>query len=134
MGSTRSYYFYTKADAEYILHILEQSVSDYKIITAYDVNQLCGAGSSSTDHYVGWTEPMIKDAKIEMAQYGYILSLPCPRSIKGLNSCTPTKSTTPEPLCITIHTKELDDVDATLAETFKYIYTIKDRMVNLTIM
>lgn len=128
MEHTRHYYFYTRMDADNTLDIIEQRVSNCKIITAYDVNQICGAGSSSTDHYVGWTESMIEDAVIRRIRDGYILSLPQPRSIKDLNDYTP------EPLCITIHTKELDDPDATLAETFKYIYTIKDRMVNLTIM
>lgn len=128
MDNTRHYYFYTRMDAEDTLDIIEQRVSDCKIITAYDVNQLCGAGSSSTDHYVGWTEAMIEDSEIMRTRNGHILSLPQPRSIKELDNGTP------EPLCITIHTNEVDDVDAILAETFSYISTIKDRMVNLTIM
>ena len=118
-------------DAEDALDIIEQRVSDCKIITAYDVNQLYGAGSSSTDHCVGWTEAMMGDSEIRRVRNGYILSLPSPRSIKDLDK---PETSTPEPLCITIHTEDIDNIDATLAEIFSYISTIKDRMVNLTIM
>lgn len=143
MDNTRHYYFYTRMDAEDILDIIEQRVSDCKIITAYDVNQLCGAGSSSTDHYVGWTEAMIKDGEIRRVRDEYILSLPSPRSIKELDnpkisyreySAAKKPTTTPEPISITIHTEDIDNIDATLAEMFSYISTIKDRMINLTIM
>ena len=38
-----------------------------------------------------------------------------------------------EPIHITIHTTEVDDSDAVIAEVFKYVYTIKDRVVNISI-
>lgn len=131
MDNTKHYYFYTRMDAEDILDIIKQRVSDCKIITAYDVNQLCGAGSSSTDHYIGWTETMIEDSEIRRVRNGYILSLPFPRSIKELDK---PETSTPEPINIVIHTEDIDNLDTTLAEVFSYISTIKDRMINLTIM
>ena len=38
-----------------------------------------------------------------------------------------------EPIHITIHTNLVSDPDAVIADVFKYVYTIKDRVVNVHI-
>ena len=141
MDSSKSYYFYTKEDAVDALDKIKSLVKQYKIISKGDVNEICGFSSAYTDISVGWNEAMIERASILRSRDKWSIVLPRALPLEEFDKpkisyCeyTPPKTTTPEPLCITIHTNEVDDIDAAFAETFKYIYTIKDRMINLTIM
>lgn len=47
----------------------------------------------------------------------------------GLNEARDETS----PVYITIHTNHISDPDAVIADVFKYVYTIKDRVVNISI-
>jgi hypothetical protein len=123
--------------AKETLNKLKRIAKEYGTVSLADYYEIREEDSSYIDNRIGWTYFMIKNTDIITDAHGcYHINFPRPITLDTYVGYKPvnTKSTTPEPLCITIHTKELDDVDATLAETFKYIYTIKDRMVNLTIM
>lgn len=97
-----------------------------------------------TDSLFGWSNSMLDEARITIMNDGqYTLKLPASKHIDELKHSENPKSeltypvtteSAPEPLCVTIHTKELEDPDETLAKVFQYIYTIKDRIINLTIM
>lgn len=48
----------------------------------------------------------------------------------GLNMETRDET---NPIYITVHTNPIGDPDAVIADVFKYVYTIKDRIVNISI-
>ena len=141
----KDYGFISEDSAKNALDQLKRIAKTYGFATVADYYDICELHSSYTDNKVGWTYDTLNNITISCNnRYSYEINLPSPIPLDTEYKPKSTyreyshkyynKKSTPEPLCITIHTNELDDVDATLAETFKYIYTIKDRMVNLTIM
>ena len=141
MYNTEKYTFHSRKAAEEALDFLKRVVKDYGYVSLADLNDYCEIMSDYRENKFGWFKKAIDEAEVQYTGNGWFIVMSKPVSIDptygtkiSYREYTPAKSSTPEPLCITIHTNELDDVDATLAETFKYIYTIKDRMVNLTIM
>ena len=137
MHTIRHNIFRNEDTAKKTLNELKFIAKIYGNVTLADYYDIRKEGSSYTDNKIGWTYGMIKNTDIiACALGGYRIDFPRPVTLDTYVASEPTntKTTTPEPLCITIHTKDVDDIDAVLAETFKYIYTIKDRMVNLTIM
>lgn len=139
MYEVKKLYFNDKRDAEDNLSIMKDIAHNYGVVTVsdyYDICSSCPTYGIDGKKY-GWLEHSINQSVIvrDYALGWYIkLHNPVPLCQELREASHTSKNSIPEPLCITIHTKELDDPDATLAETFKYIYTIKDRMVNLTIM
>ena len=137
--------FETRENAENTLSKLLYIADTYGSATLCDLDELCGL-SSTYDHTKRfWTTTMIRGANILRVRDGWTIELPepmCkpPESAKvryrSYNNpyVKPTPKTPAEPLNIVIHTNDVDSPDETLADVFKYIYTIKDRMVNLSIM
>lgn len=144
MYNCKSCTFISEYAAKSALERLKHIAKVYGFASLADYYDICEIDCSYTDTKIGWMYDTLKNVEISRINCcNYRINLPraIPMDTNPVASVPKvtyreytTKNSTPEPLCITIHTKELDDVDATLAETFKYIYTIKDRMVNLTIM
>lgn len=145
--NNKTYIFNTRGEAEDTLSKIKEIAEDYSMISLADVNYLCGLVSPYTDNKLGWVKATIDNACVtrELSYWSIVLPRPVPiteeepkvsyreyRAKKSITETTP--ESTPEPLYITIHTNDVDSVDEILADTFKYIYTIKDRVVNLTIM
>lgn len=143
MNNKKKYYFNTRGEAEEALDQIKRIANTYTYVSVADVADICGLSSSYKDNKLGWFESTLSDVYVTRCSDCYCITLPRPipsgtdyppKVTYREYSAAKKPTITPEPLCITIHTKDVDDIDATLAETFKYIYTIKDRMVNLTIM
>ena len=136
----KTYIFNTREEAEETLVKFNTIATDYGVISVEDTNDICGLTSSHTDKNIGWFKDDINHAHVTRTLMYWSISLPRPVPIDyeqhgvGYKKYFSGKKTTVEPLHITIHVNDLEDPDAILAETFKYIYTITDRMVNLSIM
>ena len=133
--------FSTRSDAENCLSQMLEIAARYGIVTLADVCCLVYKYSRYGDNKRYWDEKDLENAKVICLEDCYTIELPdskCfdankPSVNPDINHESSVKPT-PESLNICIHINELDDPDSVLADTFKYIYTIKDRMVNLTIM
>lgn len=125
--------FVSRYNAEYVLDRMKEIINRYSSVTLTDILDLSGRNSEYCFNKYYWTKDDVESAKIVWDEIvrRYCIVLPPPE----MDVSTPDETNkTPEPIYITIHVKDLDDPDAVLAETFKYIYTIKDRTVNLSIM
>lgn len=122
----------TREKALEILDRLKQLAENYGVVTVNDYNDIAKIKSSYTDTKYGWLEYMIKEAIVCNDNCGYYICLSRPIPIPDDRAETPKSD--PQPIYITVHTNEISDLNKTLAYTFKYIYTIQDRTVNLTIM
>ena len=138
MYGRHRYFFNSRMEAEDALRAIKDMASTYACVTIYDVNEICGRQSSYLDTKNGWLEDSLKDVYVLRGRYNYHFELPRPIPITADESVTSyqedTNNSTVEPISITIHTKEVDNLNETLEEIFSYISTVKDRMVNLTIM
>lgn len=137
------YYFNTEEEANDALNKIKEIAEDYSMISLADVNESCGLVGPYTDRKVGWTKSTIDKICIVRDVNFYSIVLPRPIPIydeepkvtyREHHIKKPTLEKSPEPLHITIHTKDIDDVDEILAEIFSHISTVKDRMINLVIM
>ena len=133
--------FATRGDAEAFLSEMLEIAEQYKRVTLADVHDLANKKSYYDDTKWYWNERDILIATIIRLQDCYTIELPNSKRlytdkpyVKSPINHEPSVKPTPEPLNICVHINDLDDPDSVLADTFKYIYTIKDRMVNLTIM
>lgn len=142
MSNKYEYHFNTREAAEETLDTIKRIAEDYAYVSIADVADIFGLSSSYGDNKLGWTKESLKNVYVARDRYGYLITLPLityreysPKiKYREYSPKNYNENSTPEPLCITIHTKDVDSIDEVLADTFKYIYTIKDRMVNLTIM
>lgn len=123
--------FSTRSDAEDFLYQMLDDVKNYGTVTLADVLTMDGKRPDYADTRWYWNERDIRIAKIIRLEDCYTVELPDSKHFDSRQSST---KSTPEPLNICIHVNDLEDPDAVIADTFKYIYTIKDRMVNLTIL
>lgn len=138
---------FTIEEANTFIDRMRDIAREFGDVTVADVKDLVGIFGTYSDTYYGWWIADIDDIKMHadegnLEKINYI-TFPQPHSRKhSMRTDIPTDNPTPdtkpttekEPLCITIHINDLDDPDAVLADVFKHIYTIKDRMVNVTIM
>lgn len=141
MYNFESMRFNSRGNVEDVLDKMKRIAENYGVVLVDDYKELCDVESNYMDTKYGWFQHMVEDAVIRRDYCGYFIDLPRPILIPDAQNDTPKyrpftckTSTDPQPIHITIHTNEISDLNETLAETFKYIYTIKDRMVNLTIM
>lgn len=145
MYNTEKYTFHSRKAAEEALEFLKRGVEKYEVVTLADFNDYCEISSDYRETKIGWFKNAINDAVITRMPNGWFIVISNPIEIEPINKPKVTyrdyystkkspKDSSSEPLCITIHTEDIDNIDATLAEIFSYISTIKDRMVNLTIM
>lgn len=128
-----------RADAEVILGKLRNIAELYGDVRVEDLLDISGVphNYSKTNREHGWKKEALKSVVIYRTRDAYEISFPVPILLTGNlenNSIENHPTTEKEPLCITIHINDLNDPDAVLADVFKHIYTIKDRMVNVTIM
>lgn len=147
---SRNINFNTRSEAEAALDRMEKTAKEYGSATFADLCDFAGVQSVYEDTRYYWTMDMFKYAKILRSRYGYIIDLQRPRynhpPINPSQSKSPAKvryvsyknkmcPPKPEPktLTITINTEEIDDVGDTMAEVFKYVYTITDRDVQIYI-
>lgn len=124
----------TSEKALEVLDQLKQLAKNYGFVTVADYNDITKIKSLYTDPKYGWLEYMIKEAIICNDNCGYYIGLPRPIIIPDDRDIIPSHDPEISTLNIVLHTNEVSDPDATLAEIFKHILTIKDRMINLTIM
>ena len=138
MYGRHRYFFNSRMEAEDALRAIKDTASTYACVTIYDVNEICGRQSSYLDTKNGWLEGSLENVYVLRGRYNYHFELPRPIPITADESEISyheiSDNTTADPLSITIHTNEVDNIDEILTKTFKHIRTIKDRMVNLTIM
>lgn len=134
----------TRKDATDILNRMLEIVEDYGYATVADLKDLSDIAGSYTDNKLQWAKANIVSAHISEDNDGtYRISLPAPtdtppnyRRVPSTYRDTTAYSKvkhTKDPINITIDIKELDDPANTLAEVFKYVYTIEDRVVNISI-
>lgn len=111
---------------------MSEIAHDYGIVTVADaignyVKPIYGLHSK-----LYWTEDDLEQAKIVTVDDHYTIELPEPRHQTEYEYPAPDPETSA--LNIVLHTNEVSDPDAVLAEIFKYVYTVKDRTINITIM
>lgn len=126
--------FKSRKDAEEVLDILKEINETYGVVYLSDYKDLCDIKSDYMDTKYGWLEYMIKDATICRDYYGYFINLPKPIILPDDRDETPVDDPETSTINIVLHTNEVSDPDAALAEIFKHIQTIKDRMINISIM
>ena len=136
----------SREKAKEILVKLYEIAEMYGAVSVRDLYDICNLTSTYADSKKYWYGSTIKDAYMVQVKEGYRIHTPSYvdendpsheqyyTKVYDRTYDKPDSETSAEPLNVTIHTNEVDDADATLAEMFKYIHTIKDRMVNLTIM
>lgn len=139
--------FESRSTATDALKMLHEIADKYGYASVVDLHDLADVTSNYLDNARGWNAEDLDQAEITRICDGYTIKFPSTTPIAMLIHKSPKPkisyreysaakkpTTTPEPISITIHTKDVDDIDTTLAEIFNYISTIKDRMINLTIM
>lgn len=139
-----SYYgidFFTRNDAKEFLYRMSKIAENYGDITLANVLEMFDIVSHYYDSMRYWTDEDVNNAIVVRVKRRYTIELPNLKHrdtnkpyVEPPVADKPSVDSTPEPLNICVHINDLDDTDSVLADTFKYIYTIKDRMVNLTIM
>lgn len=125
--------FVTYAEATNVLDRMREIARMYGNVTLADIMDLADMRSEYyfNKHY--WLKPDLKNAKVVWDENLQRYYIKLPASTMEINKSRENDKSS-DPVYITIHVNDLDDPNAVLAETFKYIYTIKDRTVNLTIM
>lgn len=136
MYELRKVYYMTENEAMESLRIMLDvackrgfvHVSDYYDIGSNTTNY----GSDGLEY--GWTEDLMRQAHLSRDyKFGWYIKLPNPIKL-GENDKPKSESSESNILTITIHTNELENPAETLADIFKHIPDIKDRMINITIM
>lgn len=130
--------FTNRGDAVDVFNKMEEIANTYGVVFVDDYKELCNITPEYMDTKYGWFDHNINAAVIRRDYYGYFIDLPKPTLIEyGENDnhedCSSTLSES-NILTITIHTNELENPAETLADIFKHIPNIKDRMINITIM
>lgn len=143
MINCESVRFKNRGEVEEILDKIKRIAETYGAVSLEDYKGLCDIKADYMDTKYGWLEHEIEDSVICRDYYGYFINLPKPTLIHIDQNDTPKytpfaskPSHDPElsTLNIVLHTNEVSDPDATLTEIFKHIQTIKDRMINISIM
>lgn len=134
-------YFATRDDALDVLLNARSMASDLGRVTLANIRALAGLDYKYTDTRTWWTYDSLRHTGVAKLSGGYGIMLPPPSSRHSKVMYTeyrPSQRYAPkptvEPISIVIHTGEVDDPGEVIADVFKYAYTIKDRMVNISIM
>ena len=136
-------YFTCESAANDKLRKMVDQAIKYGCISIADYYEICNVsfnyGHRYMDNKYGWLRYHLSGARVDVDYLGrWYISLPRAIPLDSYNISDSNEDhktqTEPQPIYITIHTNEISDLSKTLAETFKYIYTIKDRIVNLSIM
>ena len=134
---TMSYYdldshiYDTRAEAEAILKKLRDLASYYGCVYMADLAELIGVPAAAYHREFSWTTEALREAGVlwqRTPTKGWIIGFPPAKHVSKLYN-----KPTDNPLSITIDTNAVDDPDEIMADVFQYIYTIKDRPVNLFI-
>lgn len=128
--------FKTFNEAQNALWNLSDIALKYGYASVADLKELTRTTSDYEDNRYGWDNLRLSKATISGSTGCYILSLPNAVNIGSLEKTPHPRSQTSitTPLQINFYPNDLKDPNETLAEVFKYVYTIKDREVRLTIM
>jgi hypothetical protein len=144
---TKEFIIDTHENAADILNRMKEIANDYGFASLMDLKDLIGLVSVYGDRYYRWTEPMLRHGAVCRVRDGWVVDLPAPifetpepdYKPRANISCKryPKTDSTPKPeskpIYIVVNTEEVDDVDNTLATVFKYVYTISDREVHITV-
>lgn len=143
MINFKLHYFDSKDDANVILNRILEMATMYGYVTVADFNELVGHDSEFEENKYGLSYKDLEKAHV-LAFYEdakeppkYYISLPKAHPLYNrdkLWQSNPTPNKPAEPLSITIYTEDVNDVANTIAEVFKYVYTIKDRPVHICLM
>lgn len=132
--------FSTRADAEDTLFKLQELAKTYGSARVSDLYDLIGLCSSYLSNNYIWLPHSLNRCKVLRVRDGYIIDLPTASLDGSTAKITYRKYETkkpdpkPEPLTITINTDEIADFEEVFAETFKYVHTITDRPVYISII
>lgn len=130
-------YYGNHKDAANVLNRLKDIAYTYGHCTVADLMELYDRGTPYTDSRRVWTVDDLKKARVCYTGSSYYLNLPEPQWVEMLTDDLVEHETItpePQPLNIVLHTNEVPDPNAALAEIFKHIQTIKDRTINISIM
>lgn len=122
-------------DAVEALDRVYEIARDYYRVSKADLYDICGLVASYKDSKRYWTEPMLRnEARIERIDGGWTIELPIP--IPDIPAARkPTKhNPEPQPMYITIHSKDVSNLSEVLSEITQQASEIKDRVINITIM
>lgn len=150
--------FGTYKAAAVIIGKLLELAKRYGYASVADLYELCDIDCSYLNNKYGWTTDMLKDCSVVDVGPDFTIKLPASKPVDEMrnstatntskviyrdyvpkrksneSNMTPATAPTTKHLNIIIHTKELVDPDATFADIFKYIHTITDRAVTLSVM
>lgn len=125
--------FNSRDEARDYLYKLLAKATDNGRVTVADILDDFKITPDDFDYEWSWTPKDIRLAEL-VEEFDWSFKLPDPKRVCD----TPTTSSLPDPeiatLNIVLHANEVADPDAALTEIFKHIQSIKDRMVNLSIM
>lgn len=137
--------FNNEEEAAEVMACMWDIIDKYGYVTVADLKKLLRINRNPSDHNFGWENSALSDSSLR--NYGknaWYINLTYPKYLNlsasernehvSDDECITASEPNPQPIHITIHTNEISDLSKTLEETFKYIYTIQDRTVNLTIM
>ena len=127
----------TEADGKRILGDLSQIIHEYGCATMADLKDICGLPVDMEDREIGWIMDIATNA-LQKDGERYTITLPCALPLGDTEASDPEEPAEEardetNPVHITIHTNLINDPDAVIADVFKYVYTIKDRVINISI-
>ena len=131
--------FKNRREAEkYLVHLMNLAVVNHHVLLS-DIYEDLDITVHDGDQMRGWTPTLVKAGNVIKKNGKWTIELPDTMHISELNKhfYRIAKSSTLSDhniLTITIHTNELENPAETLADIFKHIPNIKDRMINITIM
>lgn len=138
MYELKKIYHTTEDEASKSLFIMRETALNLGFVHVaeyYSIGSL-DAHYGIDGYQYGWTSDILDTAFITRDyKFGWYIKLPDPIKLTS-DSQPQTEPTLPDPdiLNITIHTNELENPAETLADIFKHIPEIKERMINITIM
>lgn len=127
-----------KEALKYLRHLFNVAVANHHVLVS-DVYDELGITVHDGDKMRGWTPTLVKAGNVVKKNGKWTIEFPDTMHVTELEKhfykiSKPAPQTDPQPIYITIHTNEVSDLNTTITDIFKHIQTIKDRIVNLTIM
>ena len=143
MSNFERHLFISKEQAKVTLNRMLEVAAMYGYVTVADFNDLVKGRSEFEESKYGLSYKDLEKAHV-LAFYEdakespkYYINFPEAHPLYNrakLWESNPTPNKPAEPLSITIYTEDVDDAANTIAEVFKYVYTIKDRPVHICLM
>lgn len=134
------YAFESRRAAETVLHELEQIAMTYGLVRSIDFAWIVGKEISRILSPFGITDFEMRQARVARVKAGWVIITPTIHLLdeNGKNTEIEQQNEenelSSEPIFITIHVKELESPGTYISDIFKNVNSIKDRMVNITIM